>query len=306
MKPISKRKKCFILRHFDDPEFSRNQLAKVLRVSKSTVYRMNVSLRGCKLSQLPPPRKSGRKEHIFTVEEIQKTVDYREKYKASCNTLEKLLLAKEGLSLAHNQIYKILTAKGMILKQKKKRKKNSWVRWERKHSLSLWQTDWKQLKNGNWIIAFKDDAARTIVAYGEFPEATAEHSIEVLTQGIKEWGRPLAVLTGRDVQFFASDQKGKASGKNRFQLFLEANNIDHVLARVKHPQTCGKIERFFGEVEFRLYKRQDFKTLDEVVYWHNHLLPSLSLDYDNLETPAEAFKRKMHHKRVVIKEVVEI
>ncbi len=230
---------------------------------------------------------------------------YRKKYNACSNTLE-ALLKRDGVVLSHNQIYRILKANGLIHKQKNKHKQKDWVRFERKHSLSLWQADWKLLKNGNWIIAFKDDASRLIVAYGEFTNATSENSIKVLAEGIRQWGRPLAVLTGRDAQFYASDKKGIPSGNTRFQDFLKANDIKHIVGRVNHPQTCGKIERFFGEVERRLYTWHDFETLGEVVHWHNELLPSRSLDFDRLETPIEAFKRKMHHKRRIIKTVIEI
>lgn len=304
MKAISDRKKRYILRHSE--ELSKRQLAKELKISRSTVYRVLRPLKTFPLYQLPKSKSCGRKQHIFTVEELEKTVEYRKKYKVNCNTLELLLRKNENLKLAHNQIYKILKNQDLIHMQKPKKKRNDWVRFERKHSLSMWQTDWKKLKNGNWLIAFKDDASRLIVGSGEFPEATSEHSIKVLTEAIRNYGRPLSILTGRDVQFYASDKKGKARGKNKFQLFLEANEIKHILARVKHPQTCGKIERFFGEVEVRLYKWHDFETVSEVVNWHNNLLPSMSLDYENLETAAQAFTRKMHHKRKIIKEVVEI
>ena len=306
MKAIPYRKKWFILRHYSEENRSMTQLAKEMKVSKSSVYRIIKHLGRYPPYALPPPKKCGRKQHIFSTEEAEKVLEYRQKYKVNCNTLQKLLKKKEDLVLSHNQIYKILKNCKLIHMQKKKRRKNTWVRFERKHSLSLWQADWKQLENDNWLIAFKDDASRLIVAAGEFSEATAEHSIEVLIRGIQTYGRPLAVLTGRDVQFYASDKKGKESGKNRFQLFLEANDIQHILARVKHPQTCGKIERFFGEVENRLYKWHDFETVGELIEWHNNLLPSMSLDYDNLETAAEAFQRKMHHNRKIIREVVEI
>jgi len=258
------------------------------------------------LWSLPQPRQCGRKPHIFTPEEMNMIIDYRNRFKVNCNTLEELISSKEKLILSHNQIYKIVKLKGLIHVQKPKKKRNAWVRFERKHSLSLWQTDWTKLQNGNWLMAIKDDASRLIVAHGEFLEATSDHSIDVLTQGIKKYGRPKAILTGRDVQFFASSKKSKPSGKNRFQQFLEANEIKHVLARMNHPQTCGKIERTFGEIKKRLYQRHDFDTIDEVVEWHNTLLPSRSLDYANLETPIQAFQRKMHYNRKIIKKVNQI
>ena len=89
-------------------------------------------------------------------------------------------------------------------------------------------------------------------------------------------------------------------------IFLEANEIDHILARVNHPQTCGKIERFFGEVKTRIIRWKDFSTVEEVIHWHNEIKPHMSLDLENLETPLQEFQRKMHHKKVIIKDFVEV
>lgn len=307
MKPIPERKKRYVLKHFNDPCIGKDRLASELGICKKSVYNINSQLKDCKrLYNLPKPKKCGRKQHVFTVEETDIILKYRNQYKVNCNTLERLLKRKEKIELPHNQIYKILKIKGLIHVQKPKKKRNAWIRFERKHSLSLFQMDWSKMHDGTWLLAIKDDASRLIVAKGVFPEATSDHSIEVLTQAIQAYGKPLAILTGRDVQFYASDKLGKPSGKNRFQQFLEANEIKHILARVNHPQTCGKIERTFGEIKNRLYKWHDFDTIDKVVDWHNNLLPSMSLDYENLETPAQAFQRKMHHNRKITKEVILI
>ena len=304
MKPITPRKRRFILRYFESNEYGKQRLARMLKVSKSTVYRVFHTFQ--KTGKLNfEPAKCGRKPHPLTSLQIETIIAYRKKYKV-CDTTLQALLKKNDFTFSHNKIYRTLKANGLIHKQKNKRKRKDWVRFERKHSLSLWQADWKLLQNGHWIIAFKDDAARLIVASGEFTNATSENSKKVLAEGIRQWGRPLAVLTGRDAQFYASDKKGKPSGNTAFQDFLEANNIKHIVGRVNHPQTCGKIERFFGEVERRLYTWHDFETLAEVVHWHNYFLPSRSLDFDKLETPIEAFARKMHHKRRIIKTVIEI
>jgi putative transposase len=304
MKPITARKRRFILRYFESNEFGKQRLARMLKVSKSTVYRVFCTFKKSGKVTFEPGR-CGRKPHPLTSTQVETIVTYRKKYKV-CDTTLQALLKENGLTFSHNKIYRTLKANGLIHKQKNKRKRKDWVRFERKHSLSLWQADWKLLKNGQWIIAFKDDASRLVVAYGEFTNATSENSKKVLAEGIRQWGRPLAVLTGRDAQFYASDKKGKPSGNTVFQDFLEANHIKHIVGRVNHPQTCGKIERFFGEVERRLYTWHDFDTLAEVVHWHNELLPSRSLDFERLETPIQAFKRKMHHKRRIIKTVNEI
>jgi len=64
-----------------------------------------------------------------------------------------------------------------------KKKRRKWVRYERKHSMSLWQGDWKRLGE-KWIIAFMDDASRLITCYGVFDSATTENTIKVLKNSL--------------------------------------------------------------------------------------------------------------------------
>jgi putative transposase len=65
---------------------------------------------------------------------------------------------------------------------------------------------------------------------------------------------------------------------------------EHILARVNHPQTNGKLERFHGEIK---RKQKWFESIDNLIHWWNYTKPHMSLDWDNLETPAKAFVRKM-------------
>ena len=48
-----------------------------------------------------------------------------------------------------------------------------------------------------------DDASRFVVGYGLFPEATSEHSVEVLKEAIRKHGKPASILTDRGIQFYA-------------------------------------------------------------------------------------------------------
>jgi len=63
-----------------------------------------------------------------------------------------------------------------------------------------------------------------------------------------------------------------------------------VLARVKHPQTNGKMERWFG-----CYKqhRDRFDKLEDFVNWYNDKRPHMSLKFNKAETPFKAFIRKI-------------
>ena len=110
------------------------------------------------------------------------------------------------------------------------------------------------------------------------------------------------MLTGRDTQFYAV-QKRFSSVKPKpteFEKFLCVHEIKHILARVNHPQTNGKCERLFGTVKQKLH---EFGSLEELFEWYNNVRPHMSLK-DGLETPAQAFVRKMRDKKKISVQMV--
>ena len=108
----------------------------------------------------------------------------------------------------------------------KKKKQRKWVRYERAHSMSLWQGDWKLINlNGEekWIIAFMDDASRVVTCCGVFDEATTENTIKVLRRGFAEYGIPDEILTDHGTQFVPSRNRDSASHK--FKQFLAEHGV---------------------------------------------------------------------------------
>lgn len=94
--------------------------------------------------------------------------------------------------------------------------------------------------------------------------------------------------------------------------------IRHILARVGHPQTNGKLERFHGDLQRKLHLFEESSdrtvrrtgsdtghiggplstspkkdAITRFVEWYNYTRPHIYLDLDNLGTPAQAFARKM-------------
>jgi len=209
------------------------------------------------------------------------------------STLLEQILRRQNVSISHNRIQRILNEANLGVPLNKKIKRKDWVRYERKHSNSLWHTDWTLLDN-QWLIAYLDDASRKIVGWGVFDSANVANSIEVLKEAIKTHGKPKAMLTGHDTQFYSNSKNGEPAAPNAFQQYLAQEGIEHILGRVNHPQTNGKMERWFGTVK---QKRRLFNSMDELVHWYNEIKPHMSLNLDELETPAQAFKRKMHYKQ---------
>jgi putative transposase len=71
---------------------------------------------------------------------------------------------------------------------------------------------------------------------------------------------------------------------------LKENKIKQILCRVRYPQSNGKIERWF---ECYDRHREAYKSKEDFLHWYNDLRPHRSLKFDILETPSQAFIRKL-------------
>ena len=83
----------------------------------------------------------------------------------------------------------------------------------------------------------------------------------------------------------------KVNPRADFDVFLAKNDIKHILARVKHPQTNGKIEKWYHTYE---KSRKLFDDFDKFVEWYNSIRYHESLDEKHyLQTPEDAFWSRM-------------
>ncbi len=246
--------------------------------------------------QIPVVRPPGRPKVAFTEAEADAILNAHQATDLAAVHLEKHLL-KRGTKIPHNRIHKVLKAAKKAKDEPKKQKPRKWVRYERAHSMSLWHTDWKQLPNGNWFISFQDDASRKILGYGEFPERNQANVFTVFEEAVARYGCPDQVLSDRGSEFYTNKNEDKTHGTSQFTLRLRELGIEHVVARVNHPQTNGKLERVHGDVEKR-WNRFD-GDIHKIVEWQNGVKPHMSLKFNRGETPDEAFVRKYPPERVL-------
>ena len=219
-------------------------------------------------------------------------------------------LKRADIVIPKGVVHAILRESGDAVPHKRKQGRRKWIRYERKHTNSMWHTDYKQLDDGRWLISYEDDASRFVTGWGVFDEATAEHAIEVLDKAISEYGKPRSILSDRGSQFYATESEKKSKGVSEFEKHLEELGIRHILARVAHPQTNGKLERVHGEIQRKLPLFYDVAgppgsacpinpsviesdPMVRFMKWYNYERPHMSLDTDIEETPAMAFERKM-------------
>ena len=240
--------------------------------------------------------------------------------------LEAIIEESIGIHISHHVIHRILRDEELAESQPRKARQRKWVRYERRFSNSLWHTDYKRLPDGRWFVSYQDDASRLIVGFGVYNEPTSDHAIEVLGEAVKKYGRPAQVLTDHGSQFYANEKKDSRRGIASFETRLVELGIRQVMARIRHPQTNGKLERFHLEIERHLKSFEDesasgtvrdarpgdhvgnpFHTagmtdpVARLVDWYNNL-PHMSL-MDGRETPAEAYVRKQAPKDITAKEM---
>src|SRR5436309_3579264 len=116
---------------------------------------------------------------------------------------------------------------------------------ERARPNQLWQTDLftfilKRQNRRVYLVGFMDDHSRFITSYGLHASQSSALVIEVLRAGIASYGLPEEILNDNGSQYVTW------RGKSAFTRELEKLGIRQVVSARKHPQTLGKIERFWG------------------------------------------------------------
>jgi len=206
-----------------------------------------------------------------------------EKYRVSADTLRRLIERDEKTHLSHYRIHKILLELGYAKKKENfQKRKINWKRYERMHSLTAVHIDW-HYDGRVWVFAVIDDASRKMLALVECYSPTTIRSIEGMLLALKH-GEIKQCISDRGSQFM-----NNMEGYSRFQEFLAEQGIQHIKCKIKHPQSNGKIEKWF---ECYDKHRKAFKSTSAFLRWYNELRPHRSLKFEILETPEQAYQRK--------------
>jgi putative transposase len=206
-----------------------------------------------------------------------------EKYRVSADTLERLIERDEKIHMSHYRIHKILIELGYAEKKETKDiRKKKWIRYERMHSLTAVHIDW-HYDGKVWVFAVIDDSSRKMLSTIECNSPKTNASIEGMKVAMKH-GKIKQCISDRGSQFM-----NNMDGYSQFQEFLKINGIQHIKCKIKHPQSNGKIEKWWECYDCH---RKHFKTLEEFLNWYNCVRPHRSLNFDVLETPEQAFIRK--------------
>lgn len=230
-------------------------------------------------------KKIGRPTNLVSDREVWIVCETYKRYRVSASTLELIIERDYGIHIPHNKVHKIMLKQGLAKpKAKKDVRKKDWIRYQRRHSLSLIHIDWYyHAETQHWIFGVIDDASRKMLALIETTSPTTEASIEGIRQAMLH-GKIKQCISDHGSQFTCNRE-----GNSQFGDFLKEQCIKQIFSKIKHPQSNGKIERWFDVYNNH---RTAFQTKEEFLNWYNTIRPHRSLNFEQLETPSQAFERK--------------
>jgi transposase InsO family protein len=163
-----------------------------------------------------------------------------------CQRISDLLVRGPALPASPSAVARVLHEAGYEMTEVTTRPHPDKVRrFERAQANQLWQTDLftfvlKRQNRRVYLVAFLDDHSRFLVGYGLHASQSTALVLEVLRAALTSYGAPEEILTDNGSQYVTW------RGKSVFSKELEKRGIKQVVARPRHPQTLGKIERFWG------------------------------------------------------------
>lgn len=237
------------------------EIARNRNVPRRTAYYLIAKYKQHGYPGLEPKPKGRKKEHLNP--SFTQLID-DEWHKHKCGSHKMWLRMKSmGFSVSERKIQERFNLTGFRTNTRDRPSQIKFVKYEMQKPLEMLHTDWTYCPlTKQYLIAFLDDCSRVLLHAEYFAHATAENSILAFKSLIAKHGKPESILTDNGTQFTPA-----RGDKGSFTLFCEEQGIKHILARVHHPQTNGKIERWFGTYKQEYDER--FSCLNEFIEYYN-------------------------------------
>lgn len=180
-----------------------------------------------------------------------------------CQRISDELLRGPALGASASAVARVLHEAGYVMEERRTEPHPDKVRrFERAKPNQLWQTDLftfvlKRQNRRLFLVAFMDDHSRYLVGYGLHASASTALVLEVVRAAIANYGPPEEILTDNGPQYVTW------RGKSQFSREMEQQGIKQIVARPRHPQTLGKIERFWGTLWRECLQRAVFLDLED-------------------------------------------
>jgi transposase InsO family protein len=197
---------------------------------------------------------------------------------------------------SESAVYRALVRAGLIEPARRRRRKDSWKRWERGRAMELWQMDMV----GGFLIADGtsakaltglDDHSRMCVSARLMARERTQPVCDGLMLALRTFGVPEQILTDNGKVF--TGRFAHPAVEVLFDRICRENGIEHLLTQPRTPTTTGKIERFHRTLRIEFDTRQVFRSLghaqralDEWVVYYNTERPHQAIGD---ATPASRF-----------------
>jgi putative transposase len=235
---------------FHNGSFSIEELASRYGKSERTIYRWVSEDSQDPMPEVPPvirdqqSRRTYSPEILALIEQFKKELPQR-----SAITIKRLLEKKyPNHTPSLSTIRRHIRDKGLTYKNKDQR--NGYIKFERSRANDLWQIDIAGVQTVGhlekvYLIALLDDHSRFIVSAEYFKDQKGLNVIKIIRNAIMAYGRPNQILADNGTQF--KNLIGELGTK--YTKLLESLGIKPIFAKPRHPETKGKLERWFGTVK---------------------------------------------------------
>jgi len=175
-------------------------------------------------------------------------------------------LAKRGVDPVPSEsaVYRALLRAGVVAGRPRRRRRETWKRWERAAPNELWQLDVVGgflLADGTSAKALTgvDDHSRFCVSARLMPRERTQPVCDAFAAAIRRHGVPQQVLTDNGKVF--TGRFAHPPVEVLFDRICRENGIEHLLTQPRSPTTTGKIERFHRTLRTEFDTTQVFRTL---------------------------------------------
>ncbi len=246
------------------------EVARVHGVSKSWVSELVRRYRAGGYDALEPRSRRAHTRPNRTPDEIEDAIVRIRKhladdgFDAGARTIHWHLSKERDEVPSISTIWRVLSRRGFVAPQPKKRPHASLIRFEAALPNECWQSDvthW-QLRAGRdvEILTFLDDHSRMVVACRVTGVTTVTDVVGLFREGGARWSYPASVLTDNGAIYNATARKGATA----FETELDKVGVVYKHSRPYHPQTCGKIERWHQTLKRFLAKQRRARSIPDL------------------------------------------
>lgn len=200
-----------------------------------------------------------------------------------------LELGRKAVQTAPSEsaVYRCLVRAAVIDPITRRRRRETWKRWERGAPMELWQLDLVHgflLADGTSAKALTgvDDHSRYCVSARLMARERTQAVCDGFSSAMHAYGVPSQVLTDNGKVF--TGRFAQPPVEVLFDRICRENGVDHILTQPRSPTTTGKIERFHKTLRVEFDTRQVFRNLktaqealDEWVSFYNTQRPHQAL-----------------------------